>query len=76
MHLLVKVAGAEVRREQRHVLDDGHAHAPLAVLGELGDRRQQRVRELVDADDGGGGVQRRDDVEADLREVVAKQLSG
>ena len=65
---------ADLLGEQRDALDDRHAHAPLPVLRELGDRGQQRVRELLDADDSGRLVQRRDEVEPYLREVVLQQL--
>lgn len=60
--------------EQWDVLDDGHAHAPLSVLCKLRDGWQQRLRQLLDSDDGGGGMQRGDDVEADLREIVIEEL--
>ena len=40
--LFVEKIDAELRGQQRNVLDDGQAHTPLAVLGELDDGGQER----------------------------------
>lgn len=71
--LLVEELHAELRRQQRDVLDDGEADAPVAVLGELDDGREERLREEVDADDGVHLVELADDVQPDLRELVLEE---
>ncbi len=45
--LLVEEGDTELAREQRNVLDDRKAHAPLLVLGELHDRGEKRPEERV-----------------------------
>jgi len=50
-------------------LDGGAAHAPLAVLGELCDRGEERLREQVDTHHRVERVQGRDQVEAHLARV-------
>ena len=72
--LLVEEGGAKLRRQQRDVLDDGEAHAPLSVLRELGDGGEERLGEEVDADDRVERVQRGDEVEAHLGELVLEEL--
>lgn len=71
--LLVKELHPELRRQQRNVLDDREAHAPVAVLRELDDRRQERLRQQVDADHRVDLVELADDVQADLGELVLEQ---
>ena len=56
--------------EERHVLDDGEAHPPLGVLGQLDDGGQQRLRQLRDADHLVHAVQVRDDVQSHLGALV------
>mmetsp|Transcript_41407 Transcript_41407/g.96810 ORF Transcript_41407/g.96810 Transcript_41407/m.96810 type:complete len:244 (-) Transcript_41407:659-1390(-) len=58
----------------RSVVDDCKPHPPLPVLCELRDGGQQRLREQLDADDTVDRVQRRDDVQPHLRELVAQKL--
>ena len=70
VELLVEELDAELAGEQRHVLDDGEAHAPLGVLGELHYRRQQRLRQRLHADHLVHTVQVADDVEAHLGTLV------
>lgn len=55
------------------MLEDREPHAPVLVARELLDRRQQRLREQVDADDAVDLVELRDHVEAHVREGVLQQ---
>lgn len=56
----------QLSRQQGHVLDNGQADPPLGVLGQFHDGRQQRLRQLADADHVIDAVQVGDDVEAHL----------
>lgn len=47
--LLLKGRGAQLLCQSRHVLDDGHAHAPVLVLGQVLDGGQEGLREQLDA---------------------------
>lgn len=49
--LLVEELNSQLACQQRDVLDDGQANAPLLVFGELNDRGEERLREKVDTDD-------------------------
>ena len=49
-----------------NVLDNGQTRAPLVVLGQVVNRRQQRLRKVLQANDGVDLVQARDDIEAHL----------
>ena len=49
VELLVEELDTQLPSEQRHVLDDGEADAPLGVLGQLHDGRQQALGQLLDA---------------------------
>lgn len=49
--LLVEELDAELAGKQRNVLDDGQPDAPLLVLGELDNGREQRLGKEVDAND-------------------------
>lgn len=72
--LLIKEANAELLREQRNIVDDGLANAPLLVLSELHDGRQESLREQLDADDIVDLFNLGNDVEADVRELVFEKL--
>lgn len=71
--LVVEELHAQLAREERDVLDDGEADAPVAVLCELDDRREERLRQEVHSDDGVHLVELGDDVQADLRELVLEE---
>lgn len=47
--LLVKELHTQLASQQGDVLDDGEAHTPLLVLGQLDDGGQEGLREEVDA---------------------------
>jgi hypothetical protein len=47
--LVVEEADAELSSQERNVLDDGLAHTPLFVLGELHDRGQKSLSEQLNA---------------------------
>ena len=64
---------AELRREERDVLDDCEPHAPLPVLGQLHDRGEQRLREGVDAHNLIHALQLGDNVESCLVVLVLQE---
>ena len=65
----VVVARTQLLSEQWDVLDDGHAHAPLVVFGEVDDCGQERHREALHANHAMDRVELRDDVQSHLRAV-------
>ena len=56
--------------QERHVLDDGEPDPPLGVLCQLDDGGEERLGELLDADDLVDAVEVGDDVEAHLGVLV------
>ena len=70
VEFVVEELHAELSGQEGHVLDDGEAHPPLGVLGQLDDGRQEGLGQLLDADHFVDAVQVGDDVEADLGALV------
>ena len=71
---LVEELDAELGSQERYVLDDGQAHSPLLVFRKLDDGREKGLREQVNADNIVDLFELRDDIEADVREVVFEHL--
>jgi hypothetical protein len=49
--LFIEELDAKLTGEKGNVFNDSEAHAPLLVLGQLNNSREERLRKKVDADD-------------------------
>lgn len=72
--LLVEELLSELTGQKWHVLNDCQADTPLLVLCQLHDRRQKRLRKQVNSDDIVDLLKLRDDVEANIRELILEHL--
>lgn len=72
--LVVEELDAELRREERNVLNDGLSHAPLLVFGKVNDGRQKRLREQVNADNVVDELELAYQLEPDIALIVFEQL--
>ena len=70
---LVEKGSSELLCQKGHALNDGQAHSPLAVLGELDNGRQEGLPEHVHADDGVDSVQVLDNAETNVGNFVPQQ---
>lgn len=62
----LRVGTYQLPGQKGHVLDDGQSHAPLGILCQLDDSRQQRLGKLADSNDLIHTIQVGDDVKANL----------
>jgi hypothetical protein len=70
VEFLIKELDSQLSSQQGHVLNDGETHSPFSVTGQLHDRRQKRLRELLNSNNFVDTVEVGNNVEAHFRAVV------
>ena len=70
VELLIEEFDSKLAGKQRHVLDDGQPDPPLGVLCQLHDGWEERLAQLLDADDLVDTIEVGDDVETNIWTLV------